>query len=142
MTAKEHLQTVYTIQKKIDRLNGLRESIRADLYSLGSPSGNMDKDKVQTSKSGDKMLKLIARVDEAERDIAREIANLIKAKQTILSEIECVQNENHRQLLYERYVLCWRWEKISLEHNRGTRRTYTMHGKALESFEKVWKRAL
>lgn len=138
MTAKEHLQTAYTIQRKIDRLNGLRESIRADMYSLGSPAGHMDKDKVQTSMTGDKMLELIARVDEVERDIVAEIKNLTNAKRTIMTEIERIPNENHRQLLYDRYILCLRWEKIALERDKGIRWIYRMHGKALQSFEKVW----
>ena len=77
MTAKEYLQQIYYIHHKINRLKARRDQLRADLYSLGSPAGNMDVDKVQTSMSGDAMLRLIAKVDEAERDIIKEIDKMV-----------------------------------------------------------------
>lgn len=138
MTAKEHLQTAYSIQKRIDRLEALRQSIRDELYSLGSPAGNMDKDKVQTSMNGDTMLRLVAKVDEVERDIITEIERLTVAKRTILNEIERIPNENYKQLLYDRYICCLRWEKIALDRDKGVRWIYRMHGKALNAFEKAW----
>ena len=140
MTAKEHLQTVYSIQQRIKRLNEMREDIRNDLYSLGGIDYSADR--VQTSPEGDRMLKLIARVDEIERDVLDELKELEERKYNIIKEIECVPNENYKQLLFERYVLCEKWEKISLDHDRGIRRTFTMHGKALAAFEKIWGKAL
>lgn len=138
MTAKEYLQTIHNIQRKINRLEALRQSIRADLYSIGSPSGHMDDDKVQTTISGDKMIKLVAKVDKVERDIVAELSRLTDAKQRMLQQIEKVPVESYRQLLYDRYVLCQRWEKIALDRDTGVRWIYRMHGKALNAFEKVW----
>jgi len=138
MTAKEYLQSIHNIQKRIDRLENLRQSIRADLYSIGSPAGHMDADKVQTSISGDKMIKLVAKVDKIERDIISEIDRLTIIKGRMLRQIERVPNENYRQLLYDRYILCQRWEKIALDRDTGVRWIYRMHGKALNAFEKVW----
>ena len=137
MTAKEHLQTVYKIQKRIDRLNSMRENIRAELYSLGSPAGGMDKDKVQTSLTGDKMLQLVARVDEVERDIVKELERLTLQKKKILDEIELVPKETHKQVLYDRYILCKKWEQIAVDYDKSVRWIYMVHGKALISFEKV-----
>lgn len=142
MTAKEHLQSVYSIQQKIKRLQNRREDLRADLYSIGSPTGQLDSARVQTSISGDRMAELVARVDETERNIVAELKDLIDQKEKITREIERVPEENYKQLLFERYVLCEKWEKISLDHDRGIRRTFTMHRKALASFEKIWKKPL
>ena len=138
MTAKEHLQSVYSIQQKIRRLQNRREDLRADLYSIGSPTGQLDSERVQTSISGDRMAELVARVDEAERDIVAELKDLIVAKDKISQEIERVPNENYKQLLFDRYILCLKWEKIALDRDKGIRWIYRMHGKALNSFEKVW----
>lgn len=140
MTAKEHLQQVYAIQRKIKRLQDRREDLRADLYSVKSPS-DLPEIRVQTSLTGDKMLELVAKVDELERGIIAEIDELTEKKQEIIAEIERVPEENYKQLLFERYIMCEKWEKISLDHDRGIRRTFTMHGKALASFEKIWKSA-
>lgn len=136
MTAKEHLQSVYAISQKINRLQARREDIRNDLYSLGGM--DMSADRVQTSPKGDRMLELIATVDEIERDLVDEIKELTEDKQKIIREIERVPQENYKQLLYDRYVLCQRWEKIALDRNKGVRWIYRLHGKSLQAFEKVW----
>ena len=136
MTAKEHLQSVYAISQKINRLQARREDIRNDLYSLGGM--DMSVDRVQTSPKGDRMLELIATVDEIERDLVDEIKELTEDKQKIIREIERVPQENYKQLLYDRYVLCQRWEKIALDRNKGVRWIYRLHGKSLQAFEKVW----
>lgn len=137
MTAKEHLQTAFVLQRKIDRLTELREDIRANMYTIGSPAGQTE-ERVQTSVNGDRMLQLIARVDEAERDIIENMTELIEAKRKITCEIEQIPNENYRQLLYDRYIKCQRWEKIALDRNKGVRWIYRLHGKSLNAFEKVW----
>lgn len=136
MTAKEHLQSIYAISQKINRLQARREDIRNDLYSLGGM--DMSADRVQTSPKGDRMLELIATVDEIERDLVDEIKELTEDKQKIIREIERVPQENYKQLLYDRYVLCQRWEKIALDRNKGVRWIYRLHGKSLQAFEKVW----
>lgn len=137
MTAKEHLQQVYAIQRKIKRLEARREDLRADLYSVKSPS-DLPEIRVQTSLTGDKMLELVARVDELERNIIDEVKTLTEKKQGIIAEIEKVPNEGYKQVLFDRYILCQKWEQIALDRDKGIRWIYRLHGKALNSFEKVW----
>lgn len=138
MTAKEHLQQVYMIQRKINRLEAQREDLRADLYSVKSPS-DMPDIRVQTSLTGDKMLELVARVDEIERGIIDEINALVEKKISITNEIEKVPNENYKQLLFDRYILCKRWEQIAIDRDKSVRTIFKMHGRALNLFEKVIK---
>lgn len=138
MTAKEHLQQVYMIQRKINRLEAQREDLRADLYSVKSPS-DMPDIRVQTSLTGDKMLELVARVDEIERGIIDEINVLVEKKISITEEIEKVPNENYKQLLFDRYILCKRWEQIAIDRDKSVRTIFKMHGRALNLFEKVIK---
>ena len=134
MTTKEYLQQIWKINRKIDRLNRRREDLRADLYSIGSPSGKMDADKVSTSTSGDSMLRLIARVDELERDIIKETNTLVMKKTAIYNQIEKINDDRHREILFARYVLCWRWEDIAAKMNLDIRWVYRLHGAALQSF--------
>lgn len=134
MTTKEYLQQIWRIEKKIDRLKRRREDLRADLYSIGSPSGNMDADRVSTSTSGDSMLRLIARVDELERDIVSETNYLVAKKKIICDQIEGMPNDRYREILSDRYVLCWRWEKIAIMTNLDIRWVYRLHGSALQAF--------
>ena len=137
MTAKEYLQQIYIIQRKLKRLEARREDIRNDLYAVGS--SQLNPVHVQTSMTGDKMAELVARVDEVEREIIQEIQLLTETKQRIISEIESMQNENYKQLLFDRYILCKKWEWIALDRDKGVRWIFRMHGKALNAFEKSHK---
>ena len=136
MTAKEYLQRIYVLEKKIQRLCDLRDEIRADMYAAKSPdiSGN----RVQTSVSGDSMLRLIAKVDGVEAEIVEELEMLTKQKQEILRTIESLPNERYKQLLFDRYVCCKKWEQIAVDWDKGIRWIYRMHGNALKAFEAVW----
>ena len=136
MTAKEYLQTVYSLSQQIKRLNSRREDIRNDMFSLGGIA--YDQERVQTSPTGDRMTVLVARVDEIERDIVKKLDELESEKQKVILKIESVPQENYKQLLYERYVLCKRWERIAADWDKGIRWIYRMHGKALTAFEKTW----
>ncbi len=137
MTTKEYLQQIYQAQQKIKRLERGREQLRANLYSIGSPSGDLSPDKVQSSITGDKMLKLIARVDALEKDIVIEIARLTGLIKKISAEIERIPNNRYRNLLHDRYILTWKWERIAVDMDVDIRHVYRLHGKALQEFEKI-----
>ena len=138
MTAKQYLQQIYQIHRKVKRLQAQREQIRAELYSIGSPSGKMDADKVQTSTSGDSMLRLIAKVDELEREIVEEVDDLLEKQHRITREIEQIPNNRQRDILFRRYVLFQKWERIAVDTNVSIRQVYRDHGDALQAFAKLW----
>ena len=136
MTAKEHLRSVYEIERRIKRLEYRRQDLVNDLYGLRSIS--LDRDPVQTSQSGDRMLDAIVKKNEAEADMVHEIARLIEVKQKIMAEIETLPVEKHRQVLFDRYILCKRWEQIALEYEKDIRWIYRIHGDALAAFAKKY----
>ena len=137
MTAKQYLQQIYQIHRKVKRLQAQREQIRAELYSIGSPSGKMDADKVQTSTSGDSILRLIAKVDELEREIVEEVDDLLEKQHRITREIEQIPNNRQRDILFRRYVLFQKWERIAVDLDVTVRYVYQVHGDALKSFAKI-----
>jgi hypothetical protein len=138
MTTKEYLQEVYYIDRHIKRLQRRREDLRRDLYSIGSPSGKMDADKVQTSMSGDTMLRLIAKVDDLERDIVLELERLTDKKQRVTEEIEALEDERYRMLLFDRYILFYSWEQVAVDMHYRIKWVYELHGKALQAFAEKW----
>lgn len=137
MTAKEYLQQVYHMHRKVNRLKARREQLRAEMYSIGSPSGKMDADRVQTSMSGDTMLRLIAKVDSLERDIVYEIDEMLDSQRRIAKEIERIPNERQRDVLHKRYIECKRWEQIAVDLDVSVRYVYMVHGDALQAFAKM-----
>ena len=134
MTAKEYLQRVYFIDQRIKRLQADREKLRGEMFSLKSPSGNMTAEKVQASTTGDAILRLISKVDEAERDIVRGIEAKISIKKEIISRIEGLDDERYRMLLFDRYVLLYTWEQVSVDMNYRIKWVYKLHGNALNAF--------
>ena len=139
MTAKEHLRQIYVLSQRIDRLQQLREQLRADLYSVKSPAGSMTPDKVQTSMTGDKIERMIARVDKIEQDIVKEQTSLAVKRRKLLKEIEAVENNRYRQILFERYVLCKKWEDMAGDMGIELRWLYRLHGRALDEFRREYK---
>ena len=138
MTAKEYLRQIYQMNRRVKRLEARREQLRVQMYSLGSPSGKMDADKVQTTLSGDTMLRLIAKVDEAERDIIKEIDRMVDAQKLIAIQIERLPNDKQRDVLHKRYIEFKRWEQIAVDMDITVRHVYRIHGDALQSFAKKY----
>lgn len=143
MTAKRYLQQVWIINEKIKRLMLFREQLRQDMYSLHSPA--LDSDRVQTSASGDGMLNVIAKVDEAERDIVAETKRLLEKRERIIGEIEKLSEldiepdkaEVYKTILFERHVLFWNWEEIRKSIGYSERQIHRLKYKAWEAFERV-----
>ena len=138
MTAKEYLQQIYVCNRRMKRIQETREQLRIDMYSIGSPMGNMSSDRVQTSTSGDKFGRMIARVDKLERDLVKEHGRMLALKDKIIRQIEAMDNEQQRSVLYNRYVLLQSWETIAEDMNYTTRRIYQIHGEALLEFRKKY----
>ena len=138
MTAKEYLQQIYVCNRRMKRIQETREQLRIDMYSIGSPMGNMSSDRVQTSTSGDKFGRMIARVDKLERDLVKEHGRMLALKDKIIRQIEAIDNEQQRSVLYNRYVLLHDWETIAEDMNYTTRRIYQIHGEALLEFRKKY----
>ena len=138
MTAKEYLQQIYVCNRRMKRIQETREQLRIDMYSIGSPMGNMSSDRVQTTTSGDKFGRMIARVDKLERDLVKEHGRMLALKDKIIRQIEAMDNEQQRSVLYNRYVLLHDWETIAEDMNYTTRRIYQIHGEALLEFRKKY----
>lgn len=138
MTAKEvkeYLQEIYYLDRRIKRLQAMREEIRADLYSVKSTT-DYNRDKVQSSVQGDTMLRLIAKVDMIERTILEEMDELIDRKDAIRRQIELVSDQTARDILYQRYVSLYSWEQIAVNLGYSRRHVIRLHGHALALFGK------
>lgn len=140
ITTKEYLQQIYHIDQKIRRLQRRREDLRRDMYSIGSPSGKMDADKVQTSTSGDAMLRLISKIDLIEHDIVREMTLLEDTKCRIIRQIEALSDDRYKTLLTERYVFFDTWEQIATSMGYQLKWVYDLHGQALIAFAAIWEK--
>ena len=146
MTAKCYLQQIWIINQKIKRLMMYREQLRQDMYSLHSPS--TDGDRVQTSSTGDGMLRMIAKVDEAERDIVAETNRLLRKREAIIGQIDKLSEldikpenaEKYKTLLFERHVMFWSWEEISKAMGYSERQIHRLKYEAWDAFSLVMEK--
>lgn len=136
--AKEYLSQIYAIRQRIKRLEQLRSEIRAEMFAIGSPS-NINPDKVQTSLStDDRTLNLIAKANRLDADIRHEQERLLTQLRKIQKQIEKVQGERYKKILFMRYVECLKWELIAAHFNVDLRWIFRLHGNALDEFAKTF----
>lgn len=140
MTAKEYLLQVLNLEKKIRRLEWQRADLRAQMYRVGSPANLSER--VQTSKTDDTFLRLIARVDRKERQIVKEIDRLIILKDRVIRQIGQLDDERQREVLYERYInlkdgRLQSWEGVAEQLHYTDRQCKRIHGRALQQLQSL-----
>lgn len=77
-------------------------------------------------------------------DVERRMEILIEHQRECLDMrlflIEQMENESEKLVLTLRYVRCLRWDEISRQMHYGQTATYELHGRALQSFWKVYQK--
>lgn len=142
MIAKDYLRQVKSKEAKIKNLRRDKESIKDMLYSLGEPG---EGERVQSSRNNDKFGTLYGRIDEMEREIDMQIADLMLFKMKVSGEINQLQTDRYMTVLNCRYIHFQSWEKIAesaFDETYTVRHILKLHGLALLEFEMVHKEML
>lgn len=137
MDAKEYLGQVKSKEAKIRNLRRDREGIKDMLYSLG---GGGEGERVQTSRNMDKFGTLYSRIDEMEREIDRQISDLLQFKLKVSEEINEMKTDKYMTVLNCRYIHFMSWERIAdsaFDVKYTVRNILKMHGYALLEFQEV-----
>lgn len=119
------------INAKVEQIGELRakaEAIGAVRY---------DKDKVQSSMSGDNVLDCVAKIIELEKELDNDIDALVDMKRVALSRIQSMQSDVEKLILFERYFNGNTFEQIAVKCNYSWRQVHRIHGRALKHFESV-----
>ena len=133
MTVKQYLSQIKSHEDSVRRLQDLLYTIHCEMSMLKSPS--YDSDRVQSSNSEDKMLSLIIRYSETETRLTDEINRLLTVREKIIHQIESLENDKHREVLYLLYVKHMRWDDIANAMHYSRRRVEQLHGTALLEFQ-------
>ena len=137
MEAKEYLGQVKSKEAKIRNLRRDREGIVNMLYSLG---GSGEGERVQSSRNNDKFGTLYGRIDEMEREIDRQIADLMRFQLKVSGEINEMKTDKYMTVLNCRYIHFMSWEKIAdsaFDVKYTVRHILKMHGHALLEFQEI-----
>ena len=138
MQAKQYLKEL----RRLDTCINQQLQEKAALYTSTIGAARTDKDRVQTSGSGDMMPELIQRLLDLEAEIDKEIDNFADQKRKMIRQIQDLRNETYVSLLYRRYVEFKTLEVISVEMNYTYQYTRRMHGYALAEFQRIHEKAI
>ena len=132
MNAKQYLRQLrrldHIVQSKLDQVESLR--------SLAQKITHVPKNiQVQESTPQDKMLEIIPKIVDLEKEINRDIDNLLDLKVKIKKQIDVIDNDDYKLLLMLRYVNFKTWEEIAVEMGYTYQWVHVLHSRALIYFE-------
>ena len=112
----------------------------AELRSMLLPGAiRYDKDKVQTSNNADSISDTVSKIMELEEKINTDIDELVELKSVARDNIERMENEVEKVILYKRYFNNESFENIAVECGYSWRHIHRLHGEALKNFDKIYK---
>ena len=91
-----------------------------------------------SSSDPDKIGATYAKIDEMERNLDRMIDEYIDKKNTIIGQIDSIENEDYYNVLFSRYIEKKTFEVIATEMKYSWRQIIRLHGKSLKAFEEKY----
>lgn len=137
MTGKEFLSEYgklkSCIRSKKEQLLELQDSMTS-LKAI-----RYDKDRVQSSPSGDPMLDGMIKIEEKSNSIAKDITRLTDMGDDIINRLSKMRSPALMDLLTRRYIRGESFEEIAVGMGYSYKTTLNYHGDALLEFEDVNK---
>lgn len=133
MTTKNYLSQIDRWDKMIQ--NKLSEicRLRAMATSTSSLNGT---ERVQTSINIDKLSDIVATIVDLENETNQLVNNLVEKRKHIVCQIDSMDDVDLYNILAMRYINKATFEEIASNTHWSIRKVFSMHGKALEEFEK------
>ena len=135
MTTKSYLS-------QIERLDRMIQNKLSEIYQLKtmacSVSVSNDSERVQTSVRNDKLEKVVAKIVDMERETDSLVDTFIEKRNHIINQIDKIENTDYYHILSMRYVGNNTFEEIAKNTNWSIRKVFSLHGKALQEFERLY----
>lgn len=131
----DYLNNKVWIEDRIAEIEARKETLNklTSIYGDGPKGTSPIQDKVAEG-----LVKLIDEATEYE-----QILEDMKTKQTnIVDTLSKMKNTLYRNILYKKYILGMRIESISSQINKDFKYTCTLHGYALNEFDKICEKIL
>lgn len=136
MTAKEYLTRIRDTATRVKFLQDELERLRTDAASTSISLDGMPR----VGGKSDKMERLAIKLAEYDDELQTELTKLLTEKQRAVRMIAALP-PRQQTILNERYIHAKKWEQIAYEMDITWRHCYRLHGKALASFEKIYKKS-
>ena len=135
MDTKQYLEQIHRLDKQIQ--NKLSEIYQLKTMAC-SVSVSNDSERVQTSVRNDKLEKVVAKIVDMERETDSLVDTFIEKRNHIINQIDKIENTDYYHILSMRYVGNNTYEEIAKNTNWSIRKVFSLHGKALQEFERLY----
>lgn len=133
MTTKKYLSQIDRWDKMIQ--NKLSEICRLREMATSTSSLNSG-ERVQTSLNTDKLGDIVATIVDLENETNQLVDRLVEKRKYIVQQIDGIDDTDYYNILAMRYINKATFEEIASNTHWSIRKVFSMHGKALEEFEK------
>ena len=134
MTVKQYLGQIQRLDMIINHRIEQAEDLRRKAFALRSPE--LKQDRVMASPSGDQLADAVAKYADKQREIDAMIDHYTELKETIIGQIEALEDARYSQILYLRYVRYMRLTEVAEEMHYEYLYVRKLHGWALQAFKK------
>ena len=135
MDTKQYLEQIHRLDKQIQ--NKLSEIYQLKTMACSVNVSN-DSERVQTSVRNDKLEKVVAKIVDMERETDSLVDTFIEKRNHIINQIDKIENTDYYHILSMRYVGNNTFEEIAKNTNWSIRKVFSLHGKALQEFERLY----
>lgn len=135
MDTKSYLAQISRLEKQIQ--NKLSEIYQLKIMSCSISVSN-DGERVQTSGDKDRLGCTVSKIVDLEKEINDLVDKFSEKRNHIISQIDEMEDEDYYHVLSMRYVGKRTFEDIANSTNWSIRKVFSIHGKALQEFEKKY----
>lgn len=135
MDTKTYLGQVSRLDRKIQ--NKLSEIYQLKTMAC-SVTVSSESERVQTSGDKDRLGSTIAKIVDLERETDELVDNFSNQRRHIIEQIDKMDNDDYYHILSMRYVGRRTFEDIAKETHWSIRKVFSIHGKALQEFERLY----
>lgn len=135
MTTKQYLSQVDRIEKMIQ--NKLSEIYQLKTMACSITVSN-EGERVQTSADKDRLGSTVAKIVDLEKETDLLVDSFVNRRNQIIEQIDGIENIDYYHVLSMRYVGKDTFEKISDKTGWSIRKVFSVHGKALKEFERLY----
>lgn len=132
MTTVEYLEQIGKLNSKIN--NRLVEIEQARIMACSISAINYD-ERVQTTPNFDKIGTALCKIEKMQEKLNKLIDTYVDKKTEIIEQIESLENEIYRNILYKRYAEGKTLVEIGADVNYSYRNLQRHHNRAISKFE-------
>ena len=135
ISAKEYLKSIRTLDMSIKVKEEELYRLKLNIASLSPQTTG---ERVMNSSTSD-MMSTVDKIVDMQAVINAEIDRLVNLKEEARSKINQLKDTRYVSLLTDYYINCKTWEQVADDMGYDLRWVYRLHGRALQSFSKIFE---